>query len=190
MSRDLLFFLLGLVCMIPFGIATNALTPKFLDFIAKRSLSSRGKRFKTLLKEFEKIRDLQANPFLLTLMVLKDIALAMTFAVLIITLFGGFSMIQNLPSSEHPLILIPKNIDLLMTKSFGIVALIGSWAVASLLFRLTNTLTRVINYDEYKTNLRTEMEKLVDKKLDSEFVKERVSELLKDLEDTPKSKTI
>ena len=59
MSRELLFFLLGLLLTIPLSIAGNILTRKYDDVRAKRSFVVREKKLKTLIKDYSFIKSLK-----------------------------------------------------------------------------------------------------------------------------------
>jgi hypothetical protein len=157
MSRDLLFFLLGTLFIIPFGIATNILTPKYLDFMGKRSLSARGKRLQTLIKEFKEVQDYERDKNRLILVALRRIALSLSSIASLILLFGIFSLVgvgDASPSGQTGESLTP-NIRIL---GIGCVAL--AFAITYSLTKVTETLYRVINFKSYQQSVFTRIKEL------------------------------
>ena len=81
-------FLLGLLLAIPLSILGNVLTRKYDDIIAKRSISVRGKKLKTLVEEYKVIKFRFDNPSLQTLIAQREIVEGIFFLIFDVLIMG------------------------------------------------------------------------------------------------------
>lgn len=152
-------FLLGLVFAIPLSILGNVLTPKYLDYMAKRSISVKGKRLKTLVKEYQSLKKLAKNPTQLAVDMYFEIVRSITLLAIIgllILCTSLFSQSYAIPQDESASPLSVK--DLLSVMNVLIVTLFGG-TVLTLMNLGTKTLN-LVRFHDYESSVLLQIEKL------------------------------
>lgn len=141
--------IIGVIVSIPFNLAINLMTPSVQKIFARRALSFKGKKLDRLEKDYNRIKEFHEKPSTLYLTLANIFMFAIGFLIFIV---GIFSLLESFSDSFLGFGLITKIIYFLV----GLSAFVFS----NLLLRFSDDLTRLREFDQYESTMKTEIKKI------------------------------
>jgi hypothetical protein len=140
----LLSLAVGLILSVPFGIATNLLTPRIQELLERQTITARGKTVARLKADYERIKRLHDDPTLLQLTMALYIMRGVAFLVFFIP---SLFVIQLSADSTTKLLL------------YGVIML-AAYTTGFGTNKIVSDITRLTRFGEYEREVQNRIAQL------------------------------